>query len=418
MRCDWLAISVSISVILACILGQASGAEIPELSIEKIEAHLAERTARIGGYVAELKHSGFMGHEATGKPMWEWQLKISGRGRSIRAEVTRLSGKNADSNFFNAYCWIESQGIGSSIGEIRNVPASSRFGGVIYNRLGAGFGMLHWTTPIEYYVLDEREPLERVLTMYKWHPPQYQNGLSKHGPVVFLDEVDSGPPDSLWSRSQVWLAPGRDWMPVRIRTVTRGPNGYSAYTDYSVEEAVHDGRIWLPKRAVVLFHHPLTEQQRAAGDKEIPDTMCLFEFSRYETGLQINDEQLVVRFPVGTSVFDDITKESFIAGKAIFVKETDGLVYLERMAADDPLQSWTDFSRGLTDAEWDNWSASLPWLDLHKRPASQINPPGAPAPARMGMSVRNVIWTALAIVAVVVGIAIVVRQVRKVDPSP
>lgn len=372
-------------------------------TVDAVRAELELRSRKIGGYHAKFRQIGFDGTGQSAKQIWEHSWTVQGYGRSIRCEREVVSGVNADSHFFDAWCWLDSEGTGSSYGEFRNVPPANRYNGLLFNKLSSSFGVMHWTTPIEYFTLDFESDISSTTRLGTWKIGQERHS-DRFGKLTVLegDVSDPAARDTVAVSFEIWLAPERDWIPVKIKMTSLWHGTRETWTEYEVDEIEKSQTVFVPKAARLWFHYPPSEQ--AVGAVPNGATSCTFIFSRFDTGLKFEDESIRLKLPVGASIFDDITKESFIAGKVMFVMDGT-MTFVKPLDADHPLHLWTDRSRGITDAEWSEWSAGLPWLDAHAtklpaRIAAEVHPS---AHSKVPIATSNRLPIGLVVTGIILG---------------
>ena len=150
---------------------------------------------------------------------------------------------------------------------------------------------------------------------------------------------------------EVWLAPDRDFAPVEVTETISFPRGKPIRARLAdVELVQRDGR-WVMGRAKVLTYNP---------DYREDEFVTAFQLREYKAAIPAN-VVFEVKFPVGTVVFEEVKRLGFVAGKHAEVKGADGLLRSVEIDLFPDYKAMTDYSAGLSEAEFRTtaWSRIL-----------------------------------------------------------
>jgi hypothetical protein len=102
--------------------------------------------------------------------------------------------------------------------------------------------------------------------------------------------------------------------------------------------------VWLPKSSK-LYIYDSEKGQQIEGTYD-------FELESFSSDLPA-DVNFHLKFPVGMAVWDDLSKSLFYAGKVVQITDsTSGITHFESIESFPDLKAMTDYSTGLSDAEW------------------------------------------------------------------
>jgi hypothetical protein len=187
-----------------------------------------------------------------------------------------------------------------------------RMEGSIATQPGSLIRAAYWQSLFGVRVFDLASPLAEVVN-------RSQN--SSLGSKVINGHVAWGVRFNDICRYDVWVDPLCGFAPIEIsQTLIANDGKIVASARMFDVELLKLKSVWLPRRATILL------DTYTRGQSEL----ITVQAKDIEAGLDIPDEKFVIKFPHRTTVWDDITKLSYIVGEGVYVHGANGLVYLSK----------------------------------------------------------------------------------------
>jgi len=193
---------------------------------------------------------------------------------------------------------------------------------------------------------------------------------------------------------EIWVAPLQDFAPVAETETFHFPDGQDLISSYDdVKLALLDGR-WIPRHS----HLTTINDSRHMDAAQVAE----IEVTEYSATLR-PDTEFVVKFPVGTHVYDRIRKIGFVAGKFVEVKGSDGLMRRAAINLFPEYDALTDHGEGLTDAQYakTHWARGVPLKVLNKADFASPKPISSVPLHRWGVPLAVLVVCALVCCGVV-----------------
>lgn len=267
-----------------------------------------------------------------------------------------------------------------------------RWGGLIAADRGVIVGTFPWRTFTENATLCTDQPLPGLLHRAKWEAIGKRTicgfqawGLRNAGAIKDLEGASV----------ELWLLPDHDFVLVEFTVDYDSPKG--AYQKIRDVEIQLYGDIWVMRKAKFSVVNPLMPHGFAAGN------LRSYTLKAFSTRVPADRLGFSLAFPVGTGVFDDIGKTSFIAGKAVEVRLPDGTHGYAPIAEFPEYKAMTDYTSGLTSEQWQqsDRSRTVETLMLVRPVAASRPVKESVAPA---VGSRRGQWTLVLLVAGILGL--------------
>ena len=234
------------------------------------------------------------------------------------------------------------------INEVPKRAVDRRHSGVILGHMGNSFRVEYWPTFLEFSLGDARCSLGELLADAKWEVTGIRtiDGQRAVG-IKSITPVKRPAGNTITA----WLALDRDYAPLIYEETLKFDDAKRMPVSLRLQNVklVQVSDVWVIKQAEIELIEP--DSPPPAGHH---NWKRQFELSRFSRDPENADDFYRLKFPVGTQVADDVRKAAFIAGKAVILQIPDGSVRFAPFTAFPDLDAWTDYSKGISAADWDS----------------------------------------------------------------
>lgn len=266
------------------------------------------------------------------RPVLDFEYDLTKSGENELCTVQMRPSKFVQSQRIERASWDGRLGIGFS--EVAEAEPGQRFSGSV---LGSrhNTSSLYYPRVIAYdEPLDARMPLHQLMRQSDWR----SLGKKEIGSTVACGAAGTDAKTGLLY--EVWLVPDQGFAPVLL--TERRANGTRSVEFSDVTLAQHEKRWLTAKGTVTVFE----------DDGVTWACKYQYELSRFSSQLP-DDIAFSLKFPVGTAVWNEVTQTHFFAGKGVRVTDpATGFMHLAPIAELPECNALTDFTKGLSDAEW------------------------------------------------------------------
>lgn len=318
-----------------------------DLSVSDVCEGIIGRAQRLGNRTSAFRETWYgaanmadKGAIDTSRPILERSYQFYRATNGFRYDRRAMGSNSSPSEKVEIEAWDGKES--TSLVEDPQAKPDRRFSGVVAADRNAAPTTVYWRTFVEDTVLTLDLPIDELITRTKWKPLGTKMiGTYRAVGLATIDGIQGLPDFDI----QLWVAPEHDFAPVYLMVRSR--------TGKDVTFAAELKEVKLERRVgVAVLVAGKIETYSFPVDPEGAKVVFVYTLDQFQSSVPEHIRDFKLKFPVGTGVWDDIAKMSFIAGKVAMIRSADGTHYYVPLQAFPEYVKRTDYSKGLNEEEW------------------------------------------------------------------